>query len=126
MNKFFTYLIILVGFLLMPSISLACENSSTKHSSKKEISSKTCNKDCCNKDCCKKDSHSKNKNHDGCNGKCGHSNCVTTSTQSSAIFSEIKFNNSNFSFLEKKSKFYDYETTISSGFNSLWLIPKIG
>ncbi|MDR6845351.1 hypothetical protein [Flavobacterium granuli] len=126
MNKFFTYLIILFGFLLMPSISLACENSSTKHSSKKEITSETCNKDCCNKDCCKKDSHSKNKNHDGCNGKCGHSNCVTTSTQSSAIFSEIKFNNSNFSFLEKKSKFYDYETTISSGFNSLWLIPKIG
>ena len=126
MNKFFTYLIILFGFLLMPSISLACENSSTKHSSKKEITSETCNKDCCNKDCCKKDSHSKNKNHDGCNGKCGHSNCVTTSTQSSAIFSEIKFNNSNFSFLEKKSKFYDYETSISSGFNSLWLIPKIG
>ncbi|HKO77317.1 MAG TPA: hypothetical protein VJU52_08870 [Flavobacterium sp.] len=126
MNKFHILVIILFGFLLTPSGVFACEKDSANETTHKATSSEACNKDCCNKDCCKKDSHSKNKNHDGCNGKCGHSNCVTTSTQSSAIFSEIKFTNSNFSFLEKKSKFYDYETSISSGFNSLWLIPKIG
>jgi hypothetical protein len=117
MNKFHILVIILFGFLLMPSGVFACENNSAK----KEASSKTCNDGCC-----KKDEHSKNKSHHACNGKCGHSNCVTTSSQNSAVFFEIKFNRNEFSFSEKKQNFYNYETPISSGFNSVWLIPKIG
>jgi hypothetical protein len=94
-------------------------------------------KSCCNKemsssnekmDCCKNMNHSKTKDKDhegGCNGKCGHSNCVTTSTQFSAAFFEIKFNHSNFSFSEKEYNYFKSEDNLSSGFHSLWLIPKI-
>ena len=104
----------------MPMSTFACENNSAKSSSPKEVSSKSCNGDCC-----KKEGHSKNKDQHNCNGKCGHSNCVTTSAQNSAIFFEIKFNQYDFSFSEKEQNFYNNETNISSGFNSLWLIPKI-
>lgn len=114
MNKFFTLLIVLFGFLLMPDNAFACDNNSAKPSSKKEISTKMCDDDCCKKN-----------DHHACNGKCNHSNCVTTSLQSSAVFFEIKFNHSDFYFSKKEHNFYNNETNISSGFYSLWLIPKI-
>jgi hypothetical protein len=50
---------------------------------------------------------------------------VTTSTQFSVVFFEIQFNNSNFAFSEKKSNYFNSEDNLSSGFSSLWLIPKI-
>lgn len=121
MNKFFTLLIVLFGFLLIPSGAFACDNNSAKHSSKKEISSKICDSDCC-----KKNDHSQNNNHHACNGKCGHSNCVTASLQYSAVFFEMKFYHNDLYFSQKEQNFYNNETNISSGFNSLWLIPKIG
>jgi hypothetical protein len=37
----------------------------------------------------------------------------------------LKFNSNLFNFASEKQKFHNYETSISSGFNSLWLIPKI-
>jgi hypothetical protein len=106
----------------MPSISFACENNSSKHSSQKEISSKSCNNDCC-----KKDSHSKTKNHEGCCGKCNHSKCgcVSSCYSSTVAFNELNFNSNVFNFSSEKIKFYNYEASISSGFNSIWLIPKI-
>jgi hypothetical protein len=105
----------------MPSNSFACENNSAKHSSSKETSSKM-EKD----DCCKNDSHSKTKNHEGCGGKCNHSRCgCASSCNSSVSMNELNFNRNIFNFSSEKEKFYDYETSISSGFNSLWLIPKI-
>jgi hypothetical protein len=121
MNKFHILVIVLFGFLLMPSNSFACENNSAKHSSSKETSSKM-EKD----DCCKNDSHSKTKNHEGCGGKCNHSRCgCASSCNSSVSMNELNFNRNIFNFSSEKEKFYDYETSISSGFNSLWLIPKI-
>lgn len=111
-----------LGFLLMPALSLACETGSGKSCCNKEMSSSKADK----MDCCKKVNDSKNKNHDGaCNGKCGHSNCTTSSVQFSLAFFEIKFKNNNFSFSEKKQNFIHSETNLSSGFSSIWLIPKI-
>lgn len=121
MNKFHILVIVLFGFLLMPNGVFACENNSAKHSSRKEISSKTCNGDCC-----KKDSHSKNKSHEGCGGKCNHSKCgCAFSYNTSVSITEWNIETNRFSFSSAKQKFYNYETNISSGFNSLWLIPKI-
>ncbi len=120
MNKFHILVIVLLGFFLMPTVTFACGGHSEKNSCNKETSASTEKMDCC-----KNDNHSKNKNHDGCNGKCGHSNCVTTSTQFSAVFFEIKFNNNNFDFSEKNQNYFNSKANLSSGFCSLWLIPKI-
>ncbi len=122
MKKFHILLIVLFGFLLMPSAVSACGNHSEKSSCcNKETTSKT-DKD----DCCKNDSHSKNKNHDGCGGKCGHSKCGCsfTTTAFSSTF-EVNIKNNVFDFSYQKQKFYNSETNLSSGFHFLWLIPKI-
>jgi len=114
-------ILLLLGFLLMPSAIFACENNSSKHSSGKETLPKTEKNDCC-----KKDNHSKTNEHEGCGGKCKHSKCSCISTCNSSIsINELKFNNTVFNFSSKKQEFFNYETFISSGFNSLWLIPKI-
>ncbi|QIH40177.1 hypothetical protein G7A72_15770 [Flavobacterium sp. Sr18] len=122
MKKFHILLIVVLGFLLMPTVTFACENNSEKQSCKKEISSKTDKKDCC-----EGDSHSKNRNNKGCGGKCSHSKCGCASSCNSFVsINELKFNKDIFNFFSEKQNFYNYETSISSGFNSLWLIPKIG
>ena len=121
MNKFYILIIVLFGFLLMPTNSFACGNNSNKQSCKEEVSSKT-EKD----SCCKTDSHSKENKSGDCGGKCGHSNCTTSSVNFSVIpFFEINFKNNSFDFSEEKSKFHHSKTFISSGFTSIWLIPKI-
>lgn len=120
MNKFHILVIVILGFFLMPTVTFACGSHSEKSSCSKETSANTEKMDCC-----KNDNHSKNEKGEGCNGKCGHSNCVTTSTQFSAVFFELKFNNNNFSFSEKKQNYLKSEINLSSGFYSLWLIPKI-
>ena len=115
-------LMVVMGFFLTPGSIYACGMKSEKSCCKKEISSKGDKKDCC-----KNDNDSKNKSHDGsCNGKCGHSNCTTSSVQFSLAFFEIKFKNNNFDFSEKKQNYIHSETNLSSDFFSIWLIPKIG
>ncbi|QKJ64244.1 hypothetical protein [Flavobacterium sp. M31R6] len=122
MNKFHILVITLFGFLLMSNGVFACEKDSAKDTSHKATSSETCHSDCC-----KKDSHSKTKNHEGCGGKCNHSKCACASSSNTSIsISEWDINKNIFNFSSEKEKFYDYETSISCGFNSLWLIPKIG
>ena len=112
MNKFHILVIVLFGFLLMPSGGFACEKNSVNHSSKKEISSKVCNEDCC-----KNDSHSKNKN--GCGGKCSHSKCGCASFCNNSIsITEWNSTDNRFNFSLVKQNFHNYETSISSGFNS--------
>lgn len=119
MNKFHILVMVILGFLLMPTSTFACGSHSNKNSCNKETSS---NKD--KMDCCKNNNHSKNK---GCDGKCGNSNCVTSSNTSfNIVFSEVKFQINNFDLSEKKQNYFNSEANISSGFTSLWLIPKIG
>lgn len=114
-------IILTLGFFLSPTLSYACGNKTEKSCRKTETTSKTEKKDCCN------DNHSKN-NDNSCGGKCGHRNCTTSTSVNFSIvsFNDFKFNNNNFDFSLEKQNFYYSKTNISSGFTSIWLIPKIG
>jgi len=78
-------------------------------------------------DCCSKKNHLDDKNHDGCGGKCGHSMCSCASVCNGGIsfLSELEFKNNTLSLFSQKQKFYNSETSILTGFYSIWLIPKI-
>jgi hypothetical protein len=122
MKRFYILLIVVLGFFLMPTATFACENHSKKGFCNKETSSKTDRDDCC----CSDSNHSKNSNHSNCGGKCGHPKCACPSTNTSFIVAyELNIKNKKFVFSSEKQKFYNLETFISSGFYSLWLIPKI-
>ena len=116
-----TLLLFLMLGLFLPTAAYACKTQTEKSCCKKEKSSKTEKKDCCN------GKHSKNKDN-SCGGKCEHSNCTTSSSVNFSLISfyEINFKNNSFDFSIKKSKFYHSQTLLSSGFHSIWLIPKIG
>jgi hypothetical protein len=106
---------------MFPALSYACGTKTEKSCCKKVMSSKTEKKDCC------KNKQSKDKDSSSCGGKCGHSNCTTSSIQFSLVFfNDIKFNNNNFDFSSIKQNFYYSITNIAAGFYSIWLIPKIG
>lgn len=109
----------MLGFFL-PTSTYACGTKTEKTCCKKETTSKTEKKDCCN------GKHSKDKDN-SCGGKCGHSNCTSSTSANFSLIStfEFDFNNTNFNFSSEKQKFYNSKTFISSGFSSVWLIPKI-
>jgi hypothetical protein len=113
---------VLIGFFLIPNGAVyACEKEVVKSCCNKEMSSSKTEK----KDCCKESNHSKNKDKDSCGGKCGHSNCTVASANYTVLFlNEIKLSN-NFDFSEKKQNYFHSQTNLSSGFYSIWLIPKI-
>lgn len=113
-------IILTFGFFLSPTLSYACGTKTEKSCCKKETTSKTEKKDCCN------GRNSKDKDN-SCGGKCGHSNCTSSTSINFSLIStfEIDFNSTNFDFSFEKQKFYNTKTFISSGFTSVWLIPKI-
>jgi hypothetical protein len=113
-------IILTLGFFMLPTLSYACGTKTEKSCYKKEKTSKTEKKDCCN------GKHSKDKDN-SCGGKCGHSNCTSSTSVNFSIFSyyEINFKNNSFNFSTEKSKFHHSKTFISSGFTSVWLPPKI-
>lgn len=115
-------LLLTLGFYIVPSGGYACGKNSVsteKSSCSTEKPSKPCDKECC------KNKQSKD-NHDGCGGKCGHSNCTITAVSLSFILTnEIKLGRINFDFSTEKQKIYTPETITSTGFFSLWIIPKI-
>ena len=122
MKKYHIILVVLLGMFLMPNSVMAC--GSSKRSCKKEISSaKTEKKSCCGND------SSKDKEHKGCKDNCGHSKCGCSSTcptSSVSFLSEINFKKIMFSYSSiKKVKFSYTIPSISDGFYSIWLIPKI-
>jgi hypothetical protein len=110
-----------LGFYLMPDTIYACDKSKSKTEKqccKKEASSL---RDYC---CCSK---AKNKKHNGCGGKCGHSNCTPSNISFTSILTnEVQLNLNSFDFSNEKQKFYLSETNTSKGFCLMWLIPKIG
>lgn len=108
-----------IGFFLAPTYSYACGTKVDKDCCRKEVPSKTEKKQCCN------DKSSKDQDN-GCEGKCGHSNCTTSSvTLSVILLNEIQFTNNNFDFSNERNVFYHAESFITAGFTSIWLIPKI-
>jgi hypothetical protein len=115
---------LLFGFLLMPSITFACgkscESKTEKRCCKKETSSNKPEK----KSCCSKDDNSESNDDKGCGGKCGcSSTCPSTPLN---LFTDITFQNNIFNFSSiEKVKFLYTTPSISDGFYSIWLIPKI-
>jgi len=115
------FLLVMLGFFLIPAITYACETESGKSCCNKEASSKSKNRDCC-----KNDNHSKNKDNDSCGGKSKHSSCSCSIFHiSTALIFEIELKSQYFHFFNEKENFYNSETNLSSGFSSIWLIPKI-
>lgn len=120
-NRFHILIIILtIGFFAMPSSSYACETKTEKACCKKNTPLKVEKKDCCS------NKQSKEKDN-SCEGKCGHSNCTSSTSLNFSIISsyEMNFKNNSYDFSSGKSKFYNSKTFVSSGFYSIWLIPKI-
>lgn len=122
MKKFQIILLFVLGMFLMPSEAFACgkESSKTEKSccSKKKTDTKSEKKSCCDK----KDTSEK-----GCGGKCGHSSCTSTSSVQFSIITliEIDIKDNLCLVSDKKQNFFHNEADISSGFYTLWLIPKI-
>ncbi len=109
----------------MSNSSYACGKSSEKSSCEKKVTSKKETSDSCEKDCCKKNQDSKKDQH-GCKGKCDHSSCTTTSLLFSLIaINDFEFDTNLFNFSFEKSVSYHKTDSISAGFTSIWLIPKI-
>lgn len=114
-------LILLLGFLFIPSAIYACGTKSAKSCCKKEISVKPTVKECCKNG----ESDSKDK---CCEGKCGTESCgcvVTNTISASFIFIQSKFEIIfNFLTIEKVNSKYA-TPSLSAGYSSIWLIPKI-
>lgn len=124
-KKFYILVFILTGLFLTPGSTYACGKSSEQSSCEKKIASKEKDNRLCEKDCCKKSHESKNEKH-GCNGKCDYSNCTTSALYYSVITAnEFEFNNNLFNFSLENPVPYYKNITISDGFTSIWLRPKI-
>lgn len=121
-KKFFLLLLFVLGFLLMPGKAMACENKSLKSASHKETFSKNANED----SCCKS-SYSKNKKYNCDGGKCTHTKCGCASSCSVFLScTEISTSDAIIEIAFTTQKFPNLQTLVSTGYGSLWLIPKIG
>lgn len=121
MRKIFILLWFILGFLMVPNNAVACKNKSSKVAFHKEISSKKSN----DHSCCK--SSQSEKNDHNCNGgKCGNSKCVCPSSYLVFLFfSEGSFSLAKDEITFAKQKFPVFQNPLLSGYESLWLIPKI-
>lgn len=118
MKKWHFILLVLFALSLMPNKAFACGDS--KKSCKKEMSDKKVEKNCC----CTGD-HT-NDNHKGCNGKCGHSSCVNPVVQIAAsVPALITIHANRIAFSTEKPLFFYNQPRLSSGYYTIWLIPKI-
>lgn len=106
-----------LSFLLTPSFNYACNSGhNMEMTSKKENS---CSKKCCENKNTKKEKHN-------CNGKCTHTGCNTSALQYIILNSnDFDLPNDVFNFSLKNTFSFYPEVTISSGFTSIWLKPKI-
>lgn len=118
------FLFLTLGFFLMSNSAYACGRAEEKMDCEKKETSKKETSDSCKKDCCKENKKDKRGQH-GCNGKCDHSGCTTSFLQLSLIINEIDLSNNLFNFSTKKPISYYNNASISDGFTSIWLPPKI-
>ncbi|OMQ09985.1 hypothetical protein [[Flexibacter] sp. ATCC 35103] len=119
------FLFITLGFLLMSNSGYACGNASEKTSCEKKTISKKETDGSCEKDCCK-DNHGSKKDQHGCSGKCDHSGCTTSGSAFILITTnEFEFDNNLFNFSTEKTTLHHKTASISDGFTSIWLPPKI-
>ncbi|WP_433764606.1 hypothetical protein [Flavobacterium ginsenosidimutans] len=110
-------LFITLSFFLNPSYTYSCNMGHHKEIASKEENS--CSKKCCEKKTSKQEKHN-------CDGKCRHSGCTTSAFQFVILTSnDFDLQNDTFNF-SLKNKISSYSnSTISSGFTSIWLKPKI-
>lgn len=112
-------LLFFFALCIMPNEAKACDNG--KKFCKKEMSDSETKKNCCGTG-----DHSKN-DHSGCNGKCGHSSCVNPIVSfAGAVPPTITINvhKGEASSTEKQQFFYR-QPRLTSGYYTIWLIPKI-
>ena len=121
MHKSTFILYLLLGFFMMSVNSYACEKHAKMNQPKTESTSSASKKGCCSE---------KSGDKKACDGKCGHSGCTCasgcssfSSTKVSYLF--IPFNLIDFSF-HTLVKTNHNTPSLSDGFSSIWLIPKIG
>nr|WP_315222952.1 hypothetical protein [uncultured Flavobacterium sp.] len=119
------FFVLALGFSLMPNMSFACEKKSEKKSCEQKMTSSEEKTAACKKECCTQN-HDSDKDQHGCNGKCDHTNCTTTATLFSLVTeNKFEFTNNLFNFSSEKSVSYHKTASISAGFPSIWLLPKI-
>lgn len=108
----------------MPDNALACGVKSSKKCCESEVSCSKTEKNNC---CCSDNSNSGESK--GCNGNYDNSlcGCASTFTNPTVSFlSEFNFEARNFNFAtEGKVNFSNHSPSITAGFYSIWLIPKI-
>lgn len=113
------FLIMLAGFFLIPGVARACEMGAKKSCCTEKHS-------CC---CTNKELKQESKTEKSCDdGKCKDMSCTcSTSSVGSSMFilAFYEISITDFYSNKKEQKFYTSEDNLSSGFFSLWLIPKI-
>jgi hypothetical protein len=121
---FIGFLLILFGFVMIPTLSLACE----QHKEKTEIANQNfASETDQSKDCCNNHSSSKQDSSENCEGNCCDSNCnCSSSCQNPTVtyFNELEKTNGVSPF--KKEKYFHQDNYVSGVFLSIWLPPKIG
>lgn len=116
MKDWHRILFLLFVFSFAPSDAYAC----TKNKCKKEMSDTKRQKSCCGTG-----DHSKN-DHSGCNGKCGNSSCVNPAAPLAINLADIvEFESNPLTVVRMRPIFYYTQPRISSGYYTIWLIPKI-
>ncbi|CAC9973247.1 hypothetical protein [Flavobacterium panici] len=120
MRKFYFLAFLLLGFFIMPSNTFACVSKSKTGHSTTQMSSTNSKKDCCAA------GHMGKKNH-CCDNNCKDSKCICApSAGVFLVFNETSLKTRNYFFGTKNQKFNHPESSISSGYSSLFLKPKIG
>jgi hypothetical protein len=116
MKKWYFISVVLLTLSLIPNKAFACGK---KKSCKTEQSTSKMQKNCC----C--GNNSKN-NHNGCNGKCGHSSCINPVVNIVAnVTPTISIQTNPIVSVNRKTSFFYNQIQLSSGFYTIWLIPKI-
>lgn len=118
-KKFYIALIVMLGFVMMPSMAFACKAKAEKACCKKESDGIADKKACCK-------TENKTSNKKSCDGACKHVSC-TSSVPSVALTSVIYFSlNEIKTAISCDNQLYHYfEIFTSSDFRSIWLPPKI-
>ena len=123
MKNYHIIIIVLLGFFFFFCTAYACGKGTKDHTCKMEVTANGTKK----MSCCEGE---KSSNKKGCGGKCGDSKCGCSSACPSVSFSitPVNFSKNNvFDFSSTMRIKFSYVTpSISDGFSSIWLIPKIG
>jgi len=112
---YISLLIIGICFMLMPSSSYACcVKSHTTSAHKKATTHNTCSQ--------KSDSH----NHKDCNGNCKDHTCHCVNLSFNlALYTAVYSINNVFFYSQKKQSLYTGSYLLSTGYCSIFLLPKI-